>query len=186
MRVPIRVVGICLTALLFSAVSLGCGSDEPSEPEDSTTNAEETPTVSSQDMAGMTSVDIYLVDSEAFASGSEPYVKAFQRDVDESDPITGAIDALFAGPNDGEEAAGITFVSSEASGAKLVSVEDGVARVQLEGGCDSGGSTLTIAAELIPTLQQFSEVQTVKILDPNGTTIDDSSAEDSTPECLEP
>lgn len=131
-------------------------------------------------------VEVFLVDQTAFNEGRAPYVVAVEREVPADDPVQGAVDALFEGPTAEEGDEAITFVASGASGATVVSVEDGVATVQLEGGCSSGGSTLTIAAQLIPTLQQFDDVDVVKVLDPEGTTIDPDSDQDSTPECLEP
>ena len=131
-------------------------------------------------------VEVYLVDQTAFNEGRAPYVVAVQREVPSADPIQGAVDALFEGPTAEEGDDAITLVASGASGATVISVEGGVATVQLEGGCASGGSTLTIAAQLIPTLLQFDEVDVVKVLDPDGATIDPDSGEDSTPACLEP
>ena len=58
--------------------------------------------------------------------------------------------------------------------------------VQLKGGCDSEGSTVTIADSIIRTAKQFREVKTVKILDTAGKTSQPTGAEDSMPACLEP
>lgn len=173
-----------LTALSAALllVSAACGSDD--EADDDSSAAETTTTEAPADESSTTEVDIYLVDSDAFAEGTEPYVVAVPRDVDAEDPIAGAVDALFDGPDADDE--GLELVASDATGADVLSVEDGVARVQLVGGCDSGGSTMTIAQQLLPTLQQFDEVDVVKLLDPDGTTADEASDMDSTPECLEP
>jgi len=98
----------------------------------------------------------------------------------------GALTALFAGPTDTESARGLRLVSSDASGFTGPSIRDGVARVRLTGGCNSGGSTFTVANEIVPTLKQFPTVRFVKILDPQGRTEQPSGRVDSIPECLEP
>jgi hypothetical protein len=98
----------------------------------------------------------------------------------------GAMQRLFAGPTLEEIAIGLTFVSSEATGFTNLSIKDQIARVQLTGGCNSRGSTITIAGEIFPTLKQFSSVRYVKIYDPSGHTENPDGRSDSIPECLEP
>jgi hypothetical protein len=56
----------------------------------------------------------------------------------------GAMQRLFAGPTQAELDRGLKFVSSGATGFKILSIRDGVARVQLLGKISSGGSTFTI------------------------------------------
>ena len=51
---------------------------------------------------------------------------------------------------------------------KILGIRDGVARVQLLGTISSGGSTFTIANEIMPTLKQFGPVRWVKIYDQRG------------------
>lgn len=51
-----------------------------------------------------------------------------------------------------EASEGIIHVGSGATGVSKVTVDAGVARVYLEGGCSSGGSTLTVASEILPTV----------------------------------
>jgi Fe-S cluster biogenesis protein NfuA len=77
-------------------------------------------------------------------------------------------------------------VTSGASGFTALSIEAGVARVRLVGGCASGGSTLTIADEISRTLKQFPTVTAVKIFDPQGNTEQPTGPGDSIPLCLEP
>ncbi len=98
----------------------------------------------------------------------------------------GALTALFAGPSDFDKPAGLTFVNSEATGFTDLSITNGIARVQLTGGCASGGATFTIANEIVPTLKQFPTVDFVKILDPQGQTEQPTGRVDSIPTCLEP
>lgn len=98
----------------------------------------------------------------------------------------GALQRLFAGPTASELADGLVFVDSEAGGFASVSITDGVARVQLTDNCDSHGSTITVANQIMPTLKQFPSVQWVKIFEPAGTTQQPTGNSDSIPTCLEP
>lgn len=136
--------------------------------------------------ADMVTVDVYLIDQEAFNVGSEPYEVAVERQVPREDPMKGALDALFGGPTVDEADRGIVHVGSGATGVRKVTVGAGIARVYLEGGCSSGGSTLTVAAEIFPTLHQFDGVDAVKIYEPGGTTEEPDGTTDSIPVCLEP
>ena len=62
-----------------------------------------------------------------------------------------------------------------------MSIRDGVARVQLTGKLSSGGSTFTIANEIMPTLMQFRSVHWVKIYDQKGHTERPFGPSDSIP-----
>lgn len=128
----------------------------------------------------------YFVNEPNFIIGRQPYVKPVLRPVIPPATSKGALERLFAGPTRAEIAKGLRFVSSEATGFTNLSIRNGVARVQLTGGCNSGGSTLTIANEIFPTLKQFSSVRYVKIYDPSGHTETPNGRSDSIPECLEP
>ena len=98
----------------------------------------------------------------------------------------GAAAATFAGPTQAEQARGLKFASSGATGFKILSISGGVARVQLTGKLSSGGSTFTIANEIMPTLKQFPSVHWVMIYDQNGRTERPSGHSDSIPFSLEP
>jgi hypothetical protein len=98
----------------------------------------------------------------------------------------GALTAMFAGPTDFDTPAGLVFVNSDASGFTGLSIRNGIARVRLTGGCASGGSTFTIANEIMPTLKQFPTVDSVKIFDRQGQTERPTGRVDSIPTCLEP
>ena len=71
-------------------------------------------------------------------------------------------------------------------GFKILGIRDGVARVQLLGKIGSGGSTFTIANEIMPTLKQFPSVRWVKIYDRFGHTERPSGRSNSIPFGLEP
>lgn len=103
-------------------------------------------------------------------------------------PMTafGALQRLYAGPTQPELAAGLRLVTSRTTGFSKVTIIDNVARVFLTGGCNSGGSTFTIANEIFPTLKQFASVRFVKIFSPFGHTEQPTGHTDSIPICLEP
>lgn len=128
----------------------------------------------------------YFQDRNRYAAGTEPYVKYVWRRVPPPAVATGALERLFAGPTQAERAGGLRFVGSGATGFSHLSVSDRVARVRLTGGCDSGGSTFTVADLIMPTLRQFPNVDWVKIYDPSGRTQAPTGHSDSIPTCLEP
>lgn len=97
-----------------------------------------------------------------------------------------ALQRLFAGPTPAELASGLRFVTSGATGITRLVIRDGVARVHLGGACSSGGSTNTIATEIVPTLLQFPQVRWVKIYDPADHTQHPAGDTDSIPVCLKP
>lgn len=131
-------------------------------------------------------VKTYFLDQNRFAVGTEPYVRAVTRPVIPPATAKGALQRLFAGPTAGEAATGLRLVTSDATGFSNLSISNGIARVRLVGGCNSHGSTFTVAGEIMPTLKQFSSVTWVKIYDPSGTTENPTGNSDSIPECLEP
>ena len=96
------------------------------------------------------------------------------------------MDRLFAGPLASEKADGLLLLRSRARGFADLVIADGVARVRLTGGCNSEGSTLSVAGEIMPMLKQFANVDRVKILDPSGSTESPTGHTDSIPACLEP
>jgi len=128
----------------------------------------------------------YFLDSQRFATGRAPYTHAVYRPVTWPATAFGAMQRLFAGPTQGELASGLRFVNSGATGFKNLTIRDGVARVQLTGRISSGGSTFTIANEIMPTLKQFPSVHWVKIYDQFGHTERPFGHSDSIPFSLEP
>lgn len=130
---------------------------------------------------------VFFVDSHAFAIGQEPYVRAVYRPVIPPSVGRRSLEWLFAGPTPAELAGGLMFLASDATGFTNLTISgNGIARVRLTGGANSGGSTLTIAAEIVPILKQFPTVQWVKIYDPNGQTQVPNGPSDSIPAGLEP
>jgi hypothetical protein len=130
--------------------------------------------------------EVYFFDSRRFTANQEPFFVPVSRPVLPQTPATGVMDRLFAGPTPAEQARGLQFLASGATGFSDLSISQQIARVQLTGGCSSGGSTVSIAGEIFPTLRQFDTVDVVKIYDPQGRTERPTGAVDSIPECLEP
>ncbi|MDQ1295683.1 MAG: hypothetical protein QG608_3568 [Actinomycetota bacterium] len=128
----------------------------------------------------------FFQDLPAYQAGRPDDVRSVTRQVVPPATAKGALQRLFAGPTAVEQQNGLRFVSSGAKGFSNLSITAGVAKVRLTGGCNSGGSTFTIAKLIVPTLRQFSTVSAVKIYDPNGTTENPTGPGDSLPECLEP
>lgn len=129
---------------------------------------------------------VFFLDQDRFVSAVEPYFVATTRPVRPLTPATGVMDRLFAGPLPSERADGLVLLRSDARSYRDLSVENGVARLRLVGGCDSGGSTVSIAGEILPTLRSLSTVDRVKLFDPSGRTLHPNGPGDSTPACLEP
>lgn len=180
------------SALVAGLLVAGCSGDDDGEPATSTTTdttatTSETTTSTSQPPGdGETTVQVFFVDEAAFNIGRPPYVAPVERVVDASDPMQAALDELFEGPTPEERVGGLVLVASDATGADLLEITNGTSRVQLVGGCSSGGSTLTVAESIVATLLQFNEIRVVKIYDPEGQTGDPDDPRDSIPECLEP
>jgi hypothetical protein len=129
---------------------------------------------------------VFFLDADRFTANQEPFFVARLRPVPLGAPATGVMDQLFAGPLVREQSRGLRLLRSGASGYSGLAISGGIARVRLRGGCNSGGSTVTIAGEIAPSLRQFDTVDWVKVLDPAGTTADPSGPTDSIPDCLNP
>lgn len=138
--------------------------------------------------AGFPTVDrkVFFFNEDRFVANDEPFFVPRLRPVRPTSPATGVMDRLFAGPLPSERAHGLRLLRSKAKDYADLTIDDGIARVRLTGGCSSGGSTVSIAGEIMPTLRQFDTVDWVKIYDPDGTTEAPAGDVDSIPECLEP
>lgn len=130
--------------------------------------------------------DVWFFQPRRFSDNTPPFFVARTRPVIPTTPATGLLDRLFAGVLPGERAAGLRLLRSGATGFTIRSISDGIARVQLRGGCSSGGSTVTIAGEIMPALRQLATVDWVKIYSPSGHTETPTGHRDSIPACLEP
>lgn len=138
--------------------------------------------------AGFPTVDrqVFFLDQDRFVDNQEPFFVPRTRPVRASAPAVGVMDRLFAGVLPREHANGLRLLRSEAKSFADLSVADGIARVRLTGGCSSGGSTVTIAGSIMPTLRQFGTVDWVKIYGPGGHTATPNGPSDSIPDCLNP
>jgi hypothetical protein len=129
---------------------------------------------------------VWLVDSNAVGTGSAPYFVPRSRPIRSDAPAGAVLHALFAGPTPRERASGLRLVRSGAWGFTDLQIAGGIARVRLSKGCNSGGSTFTVAGSIAPTLRQFPTIDWVKIYSPSGATEQPSGQVDSIPTCLEP
>ena len=129
---------------------------------------------------------IWLVDTDAVETGNGPYFVPRKRPIRNDAPAAAALHALFAGPTPQERADGLRLVTSHAWGFADLAIAGGIARLRLTRGCNSNGSTITVAGEIAPTLRQFPTVDFVKIYGPGGSTEQPQGKVDSIPTCLEP
>lgn len=129
---------------------------------------------------------VYFFNLDNFLDNVMPFFTPVMRPVPAGSPATGVMDRLFAGPVSSERADGLRLLRSRATGFADLVIADGVAEVRLAGGCSSGGSTVSVAGEIMPTLRQFPTVDWVKIFDRAGDTGSPTGDTDSIPACLEP
>ncbi len=186
MYAHVRSLTIALAVCVFAACSADDGNSAPSSTTASSSSSASSAVVTDTTGAGQITVQVFFVDQDAFNQARPPYATPVERVVSAQDSPRAALDAIFAGPTKKERADGLRLVASGASGVGDLRIENGTAHVALAGGCSSGGSTLTIAEQIFPTLLQFEGVQSVKIYDPEGRTESPSEPGDSIPECLEP
>lgn len=129
---------------------------------------------------------VFFLDRDNFVDNQQPFFVARSRPVLPGTPARGVLDRLFAGPLRSERADGLRLLRSGATGLTGPSITDGVARVRMTGGCSSGGSTVSLAGEVFPSLKQFASIDWVKIYGPRGHTESPHGHSDSIPACLEP
>jgi hypothetical protein len=128
----------------------------------------------------------YFLNAANFAANRRPFFSARLRSVRAVAPATGVLDRVFAGPTRREHRHGLRLLLSGSTGFSGLRIRNDIARVRLAGGCDSHGSTVTVAGAIRPALRQFADVRWVKILDPSGATENPTGNTDSIPTCLEP
>ena len=134
-----------------------------------------------------TRVRTWFFDAPRFVDNTSPFFRPVRRWVPTNAPARGALHRVYAGPTQAERRDGLRLLRSRSTGFTNLRISSSkIARVQLTGGCGSGGSTVTVAGEIMPTLRQFPTVRWVKIYDPQGTTERPTGRVDSIPECLEP
>lgn len=189
-----RVPRVGTAVLILALVAAGCTDDDDATPTATVPPATDAPTSTvsptivspSTSVEGEFTVQVFFLDEDAFNVGRPPYTRPVLRVVDETAPEVAALDLLFEGPTADESSGGLRFVASEATGVTELRIDERTAHVHLAGGCDSGGSTFTVADQIIATLVQFTSVDAVKIYDPDGQTESPDEPGDSIPFCLEP
>jgi hypothetical protein len=129
---------------------------------------------------------VWFLDRDRFVEDQEPFFVAVRRPVVAGAPATGLMDRLFAGPLARERSRGLRLLRSGATGYDDLTVAGGTADLRLTGRCRSGGATVSIAGEVLPTLKQLPTVDRVVLRDAAGSTLDPDGTGDSTPACLEP
>lgn len=176
-RVWIRFVVLLLIAALAGACEpSGDAGSRPPAPTSSTVPGE-----SAAPIAGSAtpSADVSLVPATPtptpaitvkvyFYLGGEPGsdgLVPLERNVAADDPVTGAMNALLAGPS-ASEAGDRTITSAIPDGSRLLGlrVADGVATVDLSRDYESGGGSLSMFVRLgqvVYTLTQFPEITAV-------------------------
>lgn len=129
---------------------------------------------------------VWFFHRDRFVDNREPFFVARTRPVRPGTPATGLMERLYAGPLPGERANGLRLLRSGTTGYDDLTVSGGVADLRLTGRCSSGGSTVSVAGEVLPTLKQLANVDRVVLRDAAGSTLDPDGPGDSTPACLEP
>lgn len=184
-------------AVLMAALACSFPSIEGREPTPTQANLETlVPLPSGQETEGpeageptgdQVEITVYFTDENNYAQGKEPYEKAVTRWVDADVDLPEAVlEQFFQGPTPQEQAQGLVLVNSGFTGFSSLEIQDGVAHVYLTGACQSTGATYTIANLLSVNLEQFDDIDAVKIYDENGQTEDPTGPGPSIPFCLEP
>ncbi|HSL95417.1 MAG TPA: GerMN domain-containing protein [Thermoleophilia bacterium] len=160
-RTLILILVTVAAALAFGVSACGDGDEGTGEPTAEPTS-EPTATTSpapTQEPSGETvTVLVYFLSGEKLATAERtlPATQAVAR---------AAMDALCGGPNDYEEAAGLTSSAPEGTQVLGISVKDRVATVDLSGEYASGGGSLSMmtrVAQVVYTLTQFDTIRAVR------------------------
>jgi germination protein M len=158
LAIPVAVV----LALAFGLAA--CGDDGTAEPTPTetvtvTATPSASPTVDTSPVAS-TTVSLYFLRGETLGV-------AHRAVPDTGAPATAAMNALLGRPNAREKAAGLGTAIPLGTKLNGLTIEDGVARVDLSGAFASGGGSLSMrarVAQVVYTLTQFSTVRAVEFL----------------------
>jgi hypothetical protein len=132
-------------------------------------------------------ITVYFTDQNRFVQGTEPYEVAVTREVPISlEPMRAILDAFFTGPTAEETDQGLILVSSGFTGVRDLTIQNGIARLYLDGKCANNGAAYSVANLIKKNLSQFPQINAVKIFDENGSNLDPDSPNSSLPYCLEP
>lgn len=127
---------------------------------------------------------VFFADRAKFEAGEASPLTAVERVLGQKAKYRNTLRAMFKGPRGLEREAGLELLASGADGFNEFALDDGVATLQLRGGCEGGDSEITVFDLVVANLKQYPEVKVVKLLDPEGTTLDPDGPEDSKPACL--
>ncbi len=132
-------------------------------------------------------ITVFFTDQAKFAVGTEPYEIAVTRLLPAGvDPVRAVLDAMFEGPTPDEAAQGLVLVSSGFTGVREYTLENGIARIHLDGVCNNNGAAYSVASVIAKNLEQFPQITAYKIYDENDDNLDPDSMYSSLPYCLEP
>ena len=157
-----RILSLMVLALV-AALALGvvsCGDEGDGGAVEPTSEPTVAPSPSPTDEPGGETVTVlvYFLSGEKLATAERtlPATQAVAR---------AAMDALCGGPNDFERAAGLTSSVPAGTAVLGITIEAGVALVDLSGEYASGGGSLSMTsrvAQVVYTLTQFKTVKTVR------------------------
>lgn len=179
---------------VFLIIILGCnlpGSSELQGGEEAGSD-ERTPTPDEPEgvatpTPALTTITVYFTNQDRYSIGTLPYEDAVTRIIPVPESLPEAvIKQLFIGPTADEQALGLVVVLSGTTGFSKFVVNNGVAHIYLTGTCHSNGATYTIASLISKNLEQFAQIQWIKIYDENGETETPEGQSSSIPFCLEP
>lgn len=160
-----------VAALLVALAPLGCGGDDESPPTETETSETET-TDSTETEAAATTVSVYLLRGERLGVA--------HRDVPATQAVLrAALDELVDGPNAEEQDWGLETAIPEGTSVNGVSLDDGVATVDLSEEFDDGGGSLSMhtrLAQVVFTATRFPTVEGV-LLELDGEPVTTFSSE---------
>jgi Immunoglobulin-like domain of bacterial spore germination/Sporulation and spore germination len=146
MRTVVARLAVIVVVLACGAFAAGCDGDE-SDPPPTVTEPADT----------VTSAAVYFLRDGTVA----PVRREFPAT---SEPERAAVAALLAGPTEAESAGGLVDVIPDGTELLGLSIDDGVATVDLDGTFDDGGGSASMqgrVAQLVATLTRFPSVEKV-------------------------
>lgn len=131
-------------------------------------------------------ITVYFMDENRFIAATDPYEVEVTRTTTSDNLPLAVLEAYFAGPTSAEYDQGLRLLSSGFTHVRVLTIENGIARVYLGGVCANNGAAYSVANLIMKNLEQFPKISAVKIYDENDSTLDPDSANSSLPYCLEP
>jgi hypothetical protein len=132
-------------------------------------------------------INVYFVNKYRYDNNLPLFERAGVRWSRSNNIYLTLLDEYFKGPGATEKYTyGWINLTNGFTGYTKFEFTNGVANIYLNGVCNRGSATYTIANLLTYNFKQFPEVQFVKIYDENGSTQSPSGSSDSVPACLQP